>query len=491
MSGPFRKKTFCMKRLRSFAVALCPALFLGLSACAPDSGFPPAMDLPDRFDAEGTSKETRPVSLVWWQGFRSSELNRLVEAARLNNLDVAVALARIDQADAQVTMAGSSLYPAINADGGGQRSMSSGARSKRSHSTLYSGLLSASYELDFWGKNRNNLLSAEHSAAAARFNYDVIELSTIAAVANTYLQLLAAQDRLRVNRENLANASSLLDVIRQRVEVGTGTSLDLAQQETVVAQQRAQLPPLQIELSQNRNALAVLVGEFPEKTSIKGGSLNSLGAPRPGAGMPSELMLRRPDIMQSEAQLSSSNAAVASARAALFPSIRLTGNAGYESPVLKTMFTPQSALYSLAANFSQPIFDGNNLRAQVTLAEGMREEDLQNYRKTVISAFSDVEQALVAVRETSRQYQLQGEATKSARNAYKIAEEQLRSGTIDITTVLNTQRTYFSAQELLISARLSQLQAIVSLHQALGGGWAASDITVAARMSGTGQRHGQ
>lgn len=438
------------------------------------------MNIPSRYDAAAPSAG-KPVSLVWWQGFRSGELNQLIEAARSDNLDLASALTAIDQADAQVKLSGSSLFPVLDVNGGAQRSMSAKSRGQGGHSNLYSGLLSASYELDFWGKNRNNLLSARQSAIASRYNYDVIELSTIAAVANSYLQLLAAQDEMRIAEKNIRSASGILDVIRDRVNVGTATSLDLAQQEAVVAQQKAAVPPLRININQYRSALAVLIGEFPERVKIRGGSLNGLAAPRPGAGLPSHLLLRRPDIRQAEATLAASNATVASAKAALLPSFSLTGQAGYESPVLKTLFNPQSALYSMAANATQPIFDGGNLLAQLELQEGIRAEYVQAYKKAVLTAFSDVEQALVAVRETARQYKLQSEASKSAEKAYRIAEEQLRAGTVDITTVLNTQQTYFSAQQALVSARLAQLQASVSLHQALGGGWAAPDIEAAKR----------
>ncbi len=436
------------------------------------------MNFPDRFK-EAKARPDAPISLTWWQGFRSTEMSRLIETARANNLDMAAALTRIEQAEAQVSLATAPLLPSINGSVGAQNAMSSRSLGRGGHSNVFSGLLSAGYELDFWGKNRNSLLASEQNAVAARYNYDVVELATIAAVANTYLQLLAAQDALRITEGNVRNATSILSIIQERVNVGTATSLDLAQQEVVVANQKALIPPRIININQYRAALAVLTGEFPGNVTIRGGTLNGLNAPRPAPGLPSQLLLRRPDIRQSAAVLAAQNATVASAKAALLPSFSLTGQTGYESPVLKTLFNPQSALYSVAANATQPIFDGGRLLAQLELQHSIRSEDVQAYKKAVLTAASDVEQALVSVQETARQRQLQAQAAASAEKAYRIAGEQLRAGTVDITTVLNTQQSYFVAQLAQISVRLSQLQASVSLHQALGGGWTPGEITAA------------
>jgi NodT family efflux transporter outer membrane factor (OMF) lipoprotein len=276
---------------------------------------------------------------------------------------------------------------------------------------------------------------------------------------------------LRVARENVSSATRILDLIQQRLEAGTASELDTAQQESVVAQQRASIPPLEQQLRQNTYALAVLLGRTPESFNLRGGSNDRIAAPRVTPGLPSDVLTERPDIRQAEALLASANANVESARAAFFPSIRLTGEGGFQSAALRTLFRPESLFYNVAAGLTQPIFDGGTLMGQFDLRRGEQEELLQTYRKTIISAFADVENALVAVQQTARAEQLQREVVRSTRKAFDISEARLREGTIDLVTLLNTQQQLFQAQDALAQARLAHLLAIVSLYQALGGSW--------------------
>jgi outer membrane protein TolC len=208
---------------------------------------------------------------------------------------------------------------------------------------------------------------------------------------------------------------------------------------------------------------------------VRGGSLSAITPQRVAPGLPSELLLQRPDIREVEAQLSAANANVESARAALFPSISLTGQGGFVSTALNTLFIPQSAIYSVAASVTQPVFDGFRLLSTLDLQKARRTELLQLYRKAIISGFADVDRALIAVRDLAEQERLQAEAVATARRAYELSETQLRAGTIDITTVLNTQRTLFTEQDQLVVVQLTRRQAIVSLFQALGGGWVLPD----------------
>ena len=188
-------------------------------------------------------------------------------------------------------------------------------------------------------------------------------------------------------------------------------------------------------------------------------------------GLPSELLTRRPDVRQAEAQLQAADADVRVARAAMFPSITLTAQGGLESNALRTLFDPASQLYSIAAGLTQPIFEGYSLQGQLEQQRGRYVELLQDYRKAVLSSFEDVENALVAVRQTTLQEKLQADAVAIARRAYTISEAQLRAGTVDLLTVLDTQRSLFQANDALAQARLARLQAYVALFQALGGGW--------------------
>jgi NodT family efflux transporter outer membrane factor (OMF) lipoprotein len=468
---------------RALKGALALAFAPWLSGCILTTDTLPTgavVDVPPKYrEASGKPHAALPAP-DWWRGFRSRELTTLVERAHLDNLDIAAAVARIEQADASTRIAGAPLLPALDFDGSATRS---GTGTGPGIST-YRAVLNASYELDLWGKNRALLRAAEFSAIASRFDREVIVLSTVASVINTYFQVLAAQDRLRIARDNVTAANRILKVFQDRIGVGTATGLDIAQQESLVAQQRAAIPPLDLQLKQNIATLAVLVGEPPARLTVRGGSLNGIMALRPSPGLPSDLLLQRPDIREVEAQLSAANANVQSARAALLPSIELTGQGGFVSTALNTLFVPSSAIYSVAGSLTQPVFDGFRLLATLDLRKGQRTELLQLYRKAILSGFADVERALIAVRDLADQERLQTEVVATSRRAYELSETQLRVGTIDITTVLNTQRTLFQAQDQLVLVRLTRLQAIVSLFQALGGGWVLPDEIASDRARG-------
>jgi len=296
-------------------------------------------------------------------------------------------------------------------------------------------------------------------------------LTTLTSVANAYFQMRASQDRLRTAARNIESAGRVLDAIRERQKAGTGTDLDVAQQESVVANQKAAVPPLRQTLDQNRNALAVLVSRPPESVTIAGGSLDQIRTPRVRPGLPSELLTQRPDIRRQEAQLASATANVGSARAQFFPSIQLTGQGGYQSSALVSLFQPHAAFFNLAGGLTQPIFDGGRILGNFELTKARQDELLQTYRKTVVSAFADVDNALVSIRQTTEKLRLQREVVAASRRAFQLSEQQLRAGTADIVTVLNTQLTLFQAEDALSQAQLARLLAIVSLYQALGGGW--------------------
>jgi multidrug efflux system outer membrane protein len=470
VSKPMRlDRAMANRKARLAALALLAPLLSGclLTADPSVTSGTQVVDVPPNYKEGGGKARAALPAPDWWRGFRSGELTTLVERAHLDNLDIAAAVARIEQADATTRIAGAPLLPSIGFDGSVTRS-GTGADAGNSS---YRAVLNASYEIDLWGKNRAAARSAEFGAIASRHDREVIVLSTVSSVINTYFQVLAAQDRLRIARDNVAAATRILKVYQDRIGVGTASGLDIAQQESLVAQQRASVPPLDQQVRQNVATLAVLLGEPPARLTVRGGSLSSIAPQRVATGLPADLLLQRPDIREAEAQLSAANANVESARAALLPSIQLTGQGGFASAALHTLFIPQSAIYSLAAGVTQPVFDGFRLISQLDLQKGKRAELLQLYRKAIISGFADVERALVAVRDLAEQERLQSDAVTTARRAYELSEQQLRAGTIDITTVLNTQRTLFQAQDQLVVVRLTRMQAIVSLFQALGGGW--------------------
>jgi multidrug efflux system outer membrane protein len=456
-------------------VATFVLLLAALPGCTlmPDVTLP-GIGLPSRLRAaDPGAVPVRWPEPDWWRGFGSRELDALMEAAARANFDLAAAAARVREADALVRVAGAPLLPAVDAAAAVTRSQSaaSGAVTRRRVGSANSLTFAASYEIDFWGGNRAALDAARRTADAVRFDAGTVALTAQASVANTYFALLAAQEQLEIQRDNLEVATRVLDVIRQRVAVGTATGLQLAQQETVVAQQRAQVPGFVQAVEQNRNALALLTGRTPDAIEIAGGVFNRIAVPAVQPGLPSEVLARRPDVLAAEADLAAANADVVVARAALFPAIRLTAQGGFQSVALETLLRPEAQIFSIAAGLAQPIFQGGALRAQVAAQRARQEELLAGYRRAIVNALVDTENALVALRQTTEQERLQRDAVATAERANAIAEEQLRAGTIDLVTLLVTQQAMFNARNLLVQARLDRLQAAVGLFRALGGGW--------------------
>jgi NodT family efflux transporter outer membrane factor (OMF) lipoprotein len=479
---------------RIAATATAVVLALPLGGCfLTDDVVPAAIGIPNSYRYAPRNADAALPSVVWWRGFRSKELTDLIEESLTSNFDVAAAVARIVQADAQARIAGAALLPAVDLNGSASRSRNSKSTGTsdsigRSERTNLSASLSVSYEIDFWGKNRAAQRAAEETAIASRFDREVVALTTVASVANSYFQVLAAYDRLRIARDNLAAATRVYNLIKQRTDVGTASALDVAQQESLVNIQRASIPPLEQTLRQTIAVLAVLLGRTPETVNIRSGSMNRIAVPPVTPGMPSDLIAQRPDIREAEALLASANANVYAARAAFLPSIQLTGEGGYQSAVLKALLRPESAFFNLAAGLTQPIFDGARLQGQLDLQKGRQDELLQLYRKAIVNGFSDVEQALIAVQQTARRERLQRDVVASSRRAFEISETRLREGTIDLVTLLNTQQTLFQAQDTLVQARLDRLQAVVALFRALGGGWQKPPADEPARSRTRGRR---
>ena len=467
--------TSCVDRAAKWLAALC--IVASSAGCILTQDLPdPALDIPQGYKAARLTNPDAPPTLDWWRGFRSTELTGLMEEAQTVNLDIAAATARFIQADAQARIAGAALLPSLS--GTGQESYSRTSGSSASGLSIggrevvnYTSSLSASYDLDFWGKNRDATQAAEETSIANRFDRDVVALTTLTSVASAYFQVLASQDRIRTAEQNIASATRILEAIKQRFKAGTGTDLDVAQQEAVVANQRASVPPLRQILALNINALATLVSRPPESVKVTGGSMNQISSPRVTPGLPSELLTQRPDIRRQEAQLASATANVGSARAQFFPSIQLTGQGGYQSSSLASLFQPHAAFFNVLGSLTQPIFDGGRILGNFEFTKARQDELLQTYRKTVVSAFADVDNALVSIKETTEKLRLQREVVAASRRAFQLSEQQLRAGTADIVTVLNTQLTLFQAEDVLWQAQLARLLSFVSLYQALGGGW--------------------
>jgi outer membrane protein, multidrug efflux system len=427
---------------------------------------------------EATPADAAAVSPTWWTAFGSPELESLVAEALAGSPDLAIATERVQQAEAQVRVVGASLFPVLSADASAAGHRTSNVGGAKSGNAIVDSAasigLTASYEIDLWGKNRAGVRSAESSAAAARFDRDTAQVTLVSGVATSYFDVLALRTRLAIARENLDTAQKVLDVVSARAKNGAASALDVSRQEATVLSQQAALLPLQQQERQTLAALAILIGRPPEGFDVKATGINDLHVPTIDPGLPSTLLVRRPDLASAEAQLAAANADVAAARAAMLPTITLTGTAGLATAALTSVATSGATLAAgVAASLLQPIFDGGRLRGQKAVAESRERELVETYRKAILSAFADVEEALAGTTRLGQQEQLQAEVQTRAQESLRLADIRYKAGADDLLTMLDAQRTLFAAQDQLAQIQLNRLQAAVSLYKALGGGWSA------------------
>jgi outer membrane protein, multidrug efflux system len=461
--------------LQPTARALVGLACAALACCSVGPAYKrPDIALPDEWHESPLVGDSAPASVwpqaAWWHGFGSPQLDDFIAEAQRNNDDLAGAVARVQEADAQLRIAGAPLLPSLDfaADGTRERTQVSGVPRVLN---VFNPQLTASYELDFWGKNRAARDSARATAVASRYDQQTVALTVVSSVASTYFQALEFRDRLQVAQQNLENGQKILRGLQLERSVGTATGLDVAQQETAVALLNAALPPLLQQFRQSVYALAVLIGKTPESVDVAGGTLTDLASPVVVEGIPSQLLSRRPDVAAAEQQLVAANADIGVARAALFPTIQLTASGGYESGKLASLISPANQIYAVSAGLTQPIFHGGALRGQLAFSNARYTELLTTYHKSVLTALSNVEGALVATRQTADQRERQREAVAKARRAFEFAQLQMKAGIVNILTVLNTENALFSAQDVLVQVEYSHMQALVDLFTALGGGW--------------------
>lgn len=461
--------------LRTLAVCVrscgAAAALLALAGCVLPPNVPaPEISPPAHYraanDTSGVQQQLVWPAADWWQSFDSTELGRLVTQARQTNYDIAAAVARIAQADAQIRVAGAGLLPSLDAKASASRS--------RSHSTNrhdYQIGLNASYELDFWGRNRSTLTAAKRSALASRFDKATVALGVEASVASTYFNIVSLKRRLYIAEQNLDIARQLLKPIQAGLEVGIGTALDVARQKTQIASQQAAIPPIRQQLQQNINALAVLLGKAPAALDLNPVAPMDLAVPTISAGLPSTLLTRRPDIGRARARLMAARANVSASRAALFPSFDLSAQGGWGNTTINGLINPVNAFYTLAGNILQPIFEGGRLRGQLQVSRARYAELLANYQNSLLNAFKDVNNALVQVRQSAAREKRQLRVVALASQSLHIAQARLHQGITNITSMLDAERTLFNARDALVQSRLARLNAAVALFQALGGGW--------------------
>lgn len=446
---------------------------LSVTACSLGPSYRgPDVPLPQAWSTPGADAQAQAPETDWWRGFGSARLNDYIAQAQSANDDIGAAIARVREADAQARIAGAALLPSLAADAGAtrERAQPSTGGSLTTFNMFAAGL-SASYQLDFWGRNRDLHDAALFAAKASRFDRETVALTVLTSVAMSYFEVLEFHDRLQVAQQNLENAQTILKDLEFEATVGTATALDVAQQATTVATVNASIPPLQQQLRQSIDALAILIGQPPEQLDPGAGGLDALTVPAVGAGLPSQLLARRPDVAEAEAQLMAANADIAAARAAFFPSFDLTATGGYESTALGSLLSPATRVFALSAALDQTIFDHGTLGGQYQYSKARYAELLSDYHKTVLTALGNVEDALIAVQQSAQLQLRQQDAADKARRAFEFAQLQFQAGTTNVLTMLNTETALFSAQDALVQAKFAHMQALLDLYQALGGGW--------------------
>jgi outer membrane protein, multidrug efflux system len=442
-----------------------------------------AGDVPNNFTAPVVDQQS-PVwpDANWWVNFKTDELPALMDTAQKENLDISAAAARVLEAEATDTEAFANLLPVVNLQAGGSRaenktgsSVVVGAGGALRTANAFNGGLAASYQLDFWGLNQDRLRQARENLRSARYAETVIGLTTESSVAQEYFTILATRERIAITRQNIDAAKRILAVVEAKVVAGVSSNLDLAQQQSTIASQEATLPGLIEQEREARYALAILLGRAPEGFDVKAQNLDGIASPVVQGGLPSEVLLRRPDVAEAEANLFAAHANVDAARAAFFPAITLTGSGGYVSSAIGSLISPGNLAWSVGATLLQTIFDGGAKKAASDLALAQEQEQIADYRKSVFNAFSNVESALGQVASNNDQLVALTEDVRASAEAFRISELQYREGTIDILSLLQAQQSLFQAQQTLVQTKLARLEANVSLYIALGGGWTQQD----------------
>jgi NodT family efflux transporter outer membrane factor (OMF) lipoprotein len=454
--------------LLSLAVALL------VSACASSAMPGPAPgDVPDRF--EQAASQNAPVwpSDTWWRGFGDAQLTALIAQAQANNLDIGQAAARVRQADARARQAGAALLPAVGLNAAATTFYGRTA-SVSQHETDYSAALGVSYDLDFWGKNRDALTSAEAARTASMADRATIALAVTAGVATTYFQLLALEDRIEVAKQTLKSSQDILNIVARRVQGGYAANADLTQARANMAAQQAVLPALDQQALEARTALALLLGVPPEKFAVRPARLADLALPTVQPGLPSELLARRPDIAAAEANLAGAHADLAAARKAFLPDISLTASGGAAYPALAAAVDTLPG-FGLAASggaaLAQAIFDGGKIGGRIEETRAREDELLAAYRAAIIASFSDVENALGNVHHLAEQQNALAEQVSQSERVLRAAQRKYASGYADFLAVTDAQRTLYAARDQLTDIRRARLAALVTLFKALGGGW--------------------
>jgi multidrug efflux system outer membrane protein len=457
-----------MRRAAALFALLVAGCTLGPDYRRPETG------LPSQF-REPASASSPMIEAEWWKLYRDPRLDELVSAALARNADIRIAVARIEETDAQLREAGVAFLPQVDigAQGSRQRFSTSTAASFPGVPTIRNNVrlaLSTAFEVDFWGRLRRTLEAARATATGARYARDVVGLTVAGLTTQAYFSLRSLDAQIALTRSTLESRTSGLDLVRKRAEGGVASGLEVSQSEASRADASIQLRDLERQRALVENQLAALTGRAG--ASVPPGELAAFPVPPvPPSGLPSDLLQRRADIQQAEQQLIAANAQIGVVRAALFPSLSLTGALGEESRALSTLFDTGSRVWSLGFALSMPIFDWGRIGARIDAAEAREHQLVAAYQRSVETAFREVADALVTSQKSAEAEDDLQVRADAARNSMKLARLRYESGYSGLLEVLDAQRTLNEAELAVVRNRQSRLAASVDLMKALGGGW--------------------
>ena len=436
----------------------------------------PAVELPAAWKASAPrfAEDGR-----WWRIYGDAQLEALVQEAFEKNLDLVVAAARVDEARALVGEAESGTFPTIDASGSGARQRISSRTAiappgaAREYSS-YRATLNVSYEIDLFGRIRASARAARAELEASQAARDTVRLALAAQVAKSYFTLRALDEQVELTRRTVRLREEAFALQGKRAQAGVIGDFELRQLEAETAAARAQLPPLERDREREQAALAVLLGRSPAQILDFSLETKAAGNERPGppvlpAGMPSELLLRRPDIVEAERQLAAANARVEAARAEIFPSIVLTGALGSESAALSNLFGSGAGLWSIGAALAQPIFAGGRLEARTEAAQARERALVARYRKAIQAAFSETRAALAVQARSRESYDAESARARALGETARLARLRYDNGIASQLDVIDAERGLLAAHAARIEALRAYRAAIADLFRALGG----------------------
>ena len=460
-------------RVRKRAMALLLAMPLSACMVGPDYRRPD-VDVPAAWRL-GATEASAIANIAWWDQFQDPVLSDLVRTALANNKDLEIATANVDQAVAQYGIVHSAQFPQLNANASAERQRLSktttlGSGAGRGQFNDFGVNLSASFELDVWGRLRRATESARASLLASEQGKGAVVLTVVTTVATGYIQLRALDRQLEIAQYTSQSLGEAARLQRVRFEEGAVPQSDYQQAESQYREAVARVPELEREIAQQENFISVLLGRNPGPIA-RGQTIDALSFPAVPEGLPASLLERRPDIRQAEQNLIAANADIGVAKAAYFPDISLTALLGLESAQTSDLFKGPSKAWSVGAGLLQPIFNAGRISSQVAQAEALQRQALHTYEKSIISALQDVENALVDRTKFGQVREEQAKNVEALRRFRDLADLRYREGATIYLEVANAEQSLFSAELAYVATQAQLFQSYANLYKAMGGGW--------------------